>query len=99
MIPGHVESLNKLNPISLPHLGWNSTNILNFDILPSFSSNHYFYFIHSYYFETDLQYVVASTPLTDSVSFPSLVASGSILGCQFHPEKSHHHGLSFQILS
>ena len=53
LIPGKVQSFSKLNSPFLPHLGWNVALPLTANIFPSLSSNKYFYFIHSYFFDTD----------------------------------------------
>lgn len=45
------------------------------------------YFVHSYYPETEQQYVVATTTY-GSQKFPSVVQNGNVFATQFHPEKS-----------
>lgn len=96
-IKGWVKKIDK-NLLShkpkLPHLGWNSVDIKKHSkILDSVDSKTGFYFIHSFYFECQNQ----EDELTSTFygkSFSSSVNKGNIIGVQFHPEKSHHNGIS-----
>ena len=64
--------------------------LFNFDL-----SFEFFYFVHSYYAETDEKNVVATTDY--GISFPSIINFENLYGVQFHPEKSQNDGK--QILS
>ena len=47
------------------------------------------YFVHAYYaVPTDASHVVATCDYGDAAGFPCLVREGSVVGTQFHPEKS-----------
>ena len=77
--------------IKVPHMGWNDV-VLNG--APPLIEAGEAYFLHSYHFEaTDPAHVAAVTdhggPLV------AAVARDTIIGCQFHPEKSQTYGLSF----
>lgn len=77
--------------IKVPHMGWNDV-VLN-GASPLLEPGEA-YFLHSYHFEaTDPAHVAAVTdhggPLV------AAVARDTIIGCQFHPEKSQSYGLSF----
>ena len=77
--------------IKVPHMGWNDV-VLNG--APPLIEAGEAYFLHSYHFEaTDPAQVAAVTdhggPLV------AAVARDTIIGCQFHPEKSQTYGLSF----
>lgn len=77
--------------IKVPHMGWNDV-VLNG--APPLLQRGEAYFLHSYHFEaTDPAHVAAVTdhggPLV------AAVARDTIIGCQFHPEKSQSYGLSF----
>ncbi|MBJ7443843.1 MAG: imidazole glycerol phosphate synthase subunit HisH [Sphingobium sp.] len=70
--------------IKVPHMGWNDV-VLNG--APPLLQRGEAYFLHSYHFEaTDPAHVAAVTdhggPLV------AAVARDTIIGCQFHPEKS-----------
>jgi imidazole glycerol phosphate synthase glutamine amidotransferase subunit len=68
-------------PRHVPHIGWNWVELRDgagFDA----------YFVHSYWLQpTDPGAIVGWTEV-DGFRFPSLIRSGSVLGTQFHPEKS-----------
>ena len=96
-IKGRVKKIDKnllLHKPKLPHLGWNSVDIKKHSkILDSVDAKIGFYFIHSFYFECQNQ----EDELTSTFygkNFSSAVNKGNITGVQFHPEKSHHNGIS-----
>ncbi|HEX7782339.1 MAG TPA: imidazole glycerol phosphate synthase subunit HisH [Sphingobium sp.] len=77
--------------IKVPHMGWNDVTLSNPHPLLETGEG---YFLHSYHFDaTDPADVAATTdhggPLV------AAVARDSIMGVQFHPEKSQRYGLSF----
>ena len=77
----------------VPHMGWNTVRQrVAHPIFEGIPDDSYFYFVHSYYPWTDSEGLALGT--TDyGVTFPSIVARGSIVAAQFHPEKSGEHGL------
>jgi glutamine amidotransferase len=96
-IKGKVKKIDKsLLPgkPGLPHLGWNSVEIQQHHrLLNNIDSEFGFYFLHSYYFEcSNLDDVLTTTNYGHT--FASAVTHGNIYGIQFHPEKSHHNGIS-----
>lgn len=77
----------------IPHIGWNKISYSdqknNSDpILKNLTKNPQFYFVHSYILEPKDS--INALALTDygGYTFCSMVKSGNIYGCQFHPEKS-----------
>jgi glutamine amidotransferase len=96
-IPGHVR---KIDPTSinglpkLPHMGWNSVRIKSeIPILENVDPDRGFYFLHSYFFDArDAESVCATVKYGREL--PCAVASGSVFGFQFHPEKSHSNGVA-----
>ena len=96
-IKGKVKKIDKnllLHKPKLPHLGWNSVDIKKHSkILDSVDAKTGFYFIHSFYFECqNLEDELTSTFY--GKNFSSSVNRENITGVQFHPEKSHHNGIS-----
>ena len=81
----------------VPHVGWNTVvpRQANPTARRVFSSGpgEYFYFVHSYHVVPQDEGLVAGTS-THGETFVSAVARGSVLGVQFHPEKSQTAGLS-----
>ncbi len=72
----------------LPHIGWNTLNILrDSPLLEDIKSGEWVYYVHSYYpSPVDRNLILAETHY--HVSFPSVVGDSIRFGTQFHPEKS-----------
>lgn len=66
-------------PRQVPHTGWNQvvTATSSFDA----------YFVHGYWLDAERSAVAGWTDV-DGFRFPSLLRIGSLIGTQFHPEKS-----------
>jgi glutamine amidotransferase len=97
LIPGRVRRLfdGAAAPpnLKVPHMGWNRVHQVQahpiFDGIPDDS---YFYFVHSYYVEPAQPTAVAAT--TDyGFTFPCMLIQDTVIGTQFHPEKSSDLGL------
>ena len=95
LVPGQVVPLADQLPAGLkvPHIGWNRLQILEKeDPLFRYSGDEdYVYYVHSYYAagceENTLAVSEYGIPVT------GVVRAGSVLGTQFHPEKSGDAGL------
>lgn len=91
-IAGTVRRIERTDPaIKVPHMGWNDVTLNG---TPPLLEGGEAYFLHSYHFDVaDPAHVAAVTdhggPLV------AAVARDTIIGCQFHPEKSQTYGLSF----
>lgn len=97
LLKGSITKIpNQNNTLKIPHMGWNSLDILKNDgIFSGIPQNSYVYFVHSYYLKADSENIVAArttygTDIDVSVQYKNIFAT------QFHPEKSGHVGL--QIL-
>lgn len=78
--------------LKIPHMGWNSIKIKkNTPFLDGIDDGSYFYFVHSYYVETEDSLVATETFY--GVNFASSIAKDNLFACQFHPEKSQRLGL------
>jgi glutamine amidotransferase len=74
-------------------MGWNDIEMVNYSPILKGLGNAKFYFLHSYCVAPDDKgQVIARTHYGEH--FPVAASMGSIYGTQFHPEKSHHWGLS-----
>lgn len=91
LIEGDVVKLP--SGVKVPHMGWNSIKqVKKHEFLRSIPSECYAYFVHSYYVKpADSELIIGTTDY--GVEFPSIVVSGSMVGTQFHPEKSGELGL------
>lgn len=80
-------------PISIPHMGYNSVAWQRpHPVLAGLPAEAEFYFVHSYHPQAgDPAVVVGQT--TYGRTFSSVVATGSLVAMQYHPEKSGRPGL------
>jgi glutamine amidotransferase len=89
-LPGRVRRFD--GPLPVPHMGWNVLRPRRaHPLLDGLAEGSYVYFVHSYYCDAPGDVVIASSDY--GREFPAVVASGSVLGVQFHPEKSQQVGL------
>lgn len=80
--------------LRIPHMGWNYVKPAdpNYWLLKDLPSPARFYFVHSYRYPENISTAVG---FTDHISpFASVIEKNNIIGCQFHPEKSHSFGLT-----
>lgn len=76
----------------VPHMGWNTLEIVKeTEILEGIESGEFVYFVHSYYMQTDDEFVISKTDY--GIDFPSGIERENYFGFQFHPEKSGKIGL------
>ena len=79
--------------LKVPHMGWNRVNRTRpHPLWRSIADGSRFYFVHSYYLETDDESLVAGR--TDyGIEFASVIARDNVFALQCHPEKSADAGL------
>lgn len=77
--------------VKVPHMGWNDVTLAApHGLLEAGEA----YFLHSYHFDATHDADVAA--VTDhGGALVAAVARDTIIGCQFHPEKSQTYGLAF----
>lgn len=86
--------LDDFPDLKIPHMGWNEVSFPQ----PHFLCEDYhekprFYFVHSYYAKCDKEEnVLMKTEFGHE--FHSGIVNGTIMGVQFHPEKSHKFGMN-----
>ena len=98
-LPGRVKLFSKGlkdargEKLKVPHMGWNQVNqTIDHPMWQGIEQHSRFYFVHSYYVETDANELVAGT-CDYGVTFPVALTRGNLFAVQFHPEKSHTAGL------
>ena len=91
-VPGKALKFEKSSDFRVPHMGWNTLNFNESNILlHNFKNPSKFYFAHSYYVKTDNKiHTVAETEY--KIDFASIINKENVFGVQFHPEKSHKFG-------
>ena len=77
-----------------PHMGWNSVTVMhNSTLTESLDENSKFYFVHSFHVDVkDSENIMLQTDY--GYAFTSGIRKENIYGVQFHPEKSHRHGVN-----
>lgn len=87
LLQGVAQLLPASPGIRIPHMGWNRLETASPSVHPLLTGlgNAAVYFVHSY----------AALPTTDTIAtsshgrpFSAIAARGSIMGAQFHPERS-----------
>ncbi|MCB1646943.1 MAG: imidazole glycerol phosphate synthase subunit HisH [Pseudomonadales bacterium] len=91
-ISGHVRKFSA-SELKIPHMGWNDLHIQQSShvLFQDFEAEPRFYHVHSYHAD-DIPVDQVLGTCTYGYEFVSLVGKENILGCQFHPEKSHRFG-------
>lgn len=96
LIRGEIKSLaaalSETPEFKVPHIGWNSLNILrDCPILKNTTEGDCVYYVHSFYAPSGANTVASSDYGTAHIS--GVVWRGNVFGTQFHPEKSGKAGL------
>ena len=82
-----------IEPIRIPHMGWNSVEQLKSNsLLSGTEEEQRFYFVHAYHLEN----VPEENKWLQThygYNFVSGIHQENIYGVQFHPEKSHRYGM------
>jgi len=97
LLPGRVQRFSTTLPV--PHVGWARVDLTGSGRLHPLLSGafqnqtEFFYHVHSYHPTGLPEDVVLATGDYGTV-FPTIVGSGTVIGVQFHPEKSQSAGLS-----
>ena len=88
---GNVKKFKNIEKI--PHMGWNQLKIAN-DNCPILKGidKQFFYFVHSYYADSDDSSIVAGTA-NYGIDFTAVLHENNLFASQFHPEKSGIQGL------
>jgi glutamine amidotransferase len=90
LLPGRVRRFETELPV--PHMGWNALRrVRDHPLLEGMADGSHVYFVHSYYCDAGPETVLATSDY--GIEFAAVVGRGSIVGVQFHPEKSQAVGL------
>jgi glutamine amidotransferase len=91
LLRGRTKALE--NPPTLPHIGWNQVDQTQpHPLFAGVADGADFYFVHSFAGQPLEETAVIATTEHGS-PFVSAIASGSVIGVQFHPERSGADGL------
>lgn len=93
-IPGEVVRIDPADPaLKVPHMGWNDLVIDRpHPVLDGIATGDHAYFVHSYHFRVaDPAHLIAHVDYAGPVT--AIVGRDTMVGAQFHPEKSQSVGL------
>lgn len=92
LVEGFSTKLQEDGLNRVPHMGWNSLNLLkSHPVLDRVPNGSDFYFVHSYAI-SDFKTQEALATTTHGRPFLSAVTNSNVIGFQFHPEKSQRKG-------
>jgi imidazole glycerol-phosphate synthase subunit HisH len=104
IVPGRVVPLPRVTlegaRQKVPHIGWakltnmNPENSWENSILKNVNSGDSAYFVHSFMVEPNNKSDCLSKVNYGGYDIPAVISNRSIIGCQFHPEKSGEVGLN-----
>ncbi len=90
---GKIKKIPYEEGLKIPHMGWNSLDILKSDgIFRGVENGSYVYFVHSYYLDADDKDIV-SAQTEYGVKIDASISKDNVFATQFHPEKSGDTGL------
>lgn len=94
LLKGKVRRFSEDDELKVPQIGWNTVKILK-DGCPIFKGiedNTYFYFVHSYYCDSEeREYVSGETEY--GIKYTSSIWKDNMFAVQFHPERSQANGI------
>lgn len=88
LLHGRVKGFaSAATPGPVPHMGWHDVGLdgSGHPLLAGVADHSYFYFVHSYYAPVT---AAAIGICHYGADFAAIVAQDTIMGCQFHPERS-----------
>lgn len=93
LLKGDIKKFNIDKSFRIPHIGWNSINIVKQDsvLLKDIENLSDVYFLHSFQLASSNETCVATCNY--GVDFGAVVEKDNIFATQFHPEKSQEIGL------
>ncbi|CCM00354.1 uncharacterized protein FIBRA_02384 [Fibroporia radiculosa] len=97
LIPAVIEEFSSIDK-SVPHMGWNSVQLIDPANHEGLKESNHYYYVHSYRAQYDwntpeaAQWVHSTTQYGQEI-FVATVRKGNVFGTQFHPEKSGSAGL------
>ena len=90
LIKGEIRPIAEVIPsdLKIPHIGWNALHFgeKKHPLFRYLTEGDFVYFVHSYYGANCKESVIATAEY--GAELTAAVASGNVMGCQFHPEKS-----------
>lgn len=93
-LEGHCDKFPSVKGMKLPHMGWGHVKkVQDSKMFDGIDERSKFYFVHSYFVNPKNRVDVA-LETNYGLDFCAAVRRDNICGVQFHPEKSHKHGIN-----
>ncbi len=93
LLKGEVLKIPKGEYTKIPHMGWNSLELVNNGkLFKGIDNGAYVYFVHSYYLKAEEEEIITAKTEYNTCIHAS-IEKDNIFACQFHPEKSSRVGL------
>ena len=93
ILDGRIIRIPDAEGLKIPHIGWNSLELMNNGrLFEGINNNSYLYIVHSYYLKAEDESIVKAKT-NYSTYIHASVEKDNIFACQFHPEKSGDVGL------
>lgn len=79
--------------LRVPHMGWNRVSVTRpHPLVAGVDEDSAFYFVHSYHVQTEDRACLL-LECNYGLDFAAALQQDNLMGMQFHPEKSHRHGM------
>ena len=90
LIGGKVVAFDRAKDPSakIPHMGWNTLRMAEHPIFKGLAQDEAFYFVHSYFAQPAVAAEALGRTAYCGEDFAAVVGRGSLVGVQFHPERS-----------
>lgn len=93
ILEGEILKIPNQPGLKIPHMGWNSINIVKESkLFNGIDNGNYVYFVHSYYLKAKNTSDILATS-EYSTLIHAAIERNNVFACQFHPEKSGKFGL------
>jgi imidazole glycerol phosphate synthase glutamine amidotransferase subunit len=91
--------VSSIDRVKLPHIEWQelkitNPNLNNQNLFDGVSEQADFYFVHSYTVVPNDSEIVVATAEYCGDEFVAMIGCGTVMGTQFHPERSRENGLT-----
>lgn len=95
ILRGRVRRLPRAEGLRVPRIGWAPLILRRRGHPWEMLEGHYHYYAHSYYADPEDRAPAVGVSLHGGLEVPSLIALGSLVATQFHPERSGASGAAF----
>ena len=89
LLPGRVTALVPAPGLPVPHMGWNTLEVLRPDpLLAGIAGDDWVYFVHGYHVAAADAGAAMLARTDHGTAVTAAVRRGNLMGVQFHPERS-----------